>query len=58
MIVLNTSDIIGRTFIMSPQEDGQKFWVCIVNIIDDHETTLEQEPGHTKFICYVDDGQF
>ena len=37
---LNTSDIIGRTFLRPPQEDGQNFRVRIGKMIDDNEKKL------------------
>ena len=37
---LNTSDIIGCTFIRPPQEDGQNFRVRIGKMIDDNEKKL------------------
>ena len=56
--VLDTYNIIGHIFLMTPQEYGQKFWVHIVNITYYHETKSSQEPGHTQFICYVNDDQY
>ena len=38
--VLDTSAIIGHKFLIPNQEYGQKLRVCIVKIIDDHETKL------------------
>ena len=58
MPVLNTSDIIGRTFLIPPQEYGQKFRVHIVKMIDNHKTKLEKDPDHTQFICSVYDYQY
>ena len=43
---------------MTPQEYGQNVWVCIVKIIDDHETKAAQELGHTQFICSINDDQY
>ena len=43
---------------MTPQEYGQNVWVCIVKIIDDHETKAAQELGHTRFICSINDDQY
>ena len=37
MPVLNTSSIIGCTYIMPPQEYGQKFQVRIVKMVDEHD---------------------
>ena len=58
MPVLNTSDIIGRTFLIPPQEYGQNFRVHIVKMIDNHKTKLEKDPDHTQFICSVYDYQY
>ena len=30
----------------------------IVEIIDNHETNLEQDSGHIQFLCLVNDGQY
>ena len=49
--VLNTSDVIGHTFLMPHQKDGQKFQVCIVRIIDYQETKWSQDPGQIQFAC-------
>ena len=38
--VLDTYHIIGYTFVMIPQEYGQKLRFCIVKIIYYHETKL------------------
>ena len=48
--VLNKSDIIGCTFIMPPQEDGQKFRVHIVKMIGEHKIKLVQDPDNTQFM--------
>ena len=55
MPVLNTYDIIGRSFILPPQEDGQKLRVHTDKINDYHETKSAQYTGHTQFICSVND---
>ena len=49
--VLDLSDIIGRTFLMKPQEYGQNFRFHIFKID-------EQEPGQTHFICSVNDDKY
>ena len=58
MPVLNTYDVIVSTFLMIPQEDGQKSRVYVVKIIDNHKTKIVQDPGHTQFICSVIEGQY
>ena len=57
MHLLDSSDIVGCIFLMPHQEDGQKFRVRIIQIIDEHEKKLAQDPGHTQFICSVNDDQ-
>ena len=42
---------------MPPQEYVQKFQVYIVKMMDDNETKFEKDPGHTQFICSVNDDQ-
>ena len=56
--VLNEHGIIVRAFLLLPQEYGQKFWVHIFSMIDDHETQGSQEPGHIQFICSINDDQY
>ena len=58
MTVLGSSGIIGCTFHMPSQEDGQKFWVRMVKMVDYLKKKLSQDPGHTQFICSVDYDQF
>ena len=50
MSVFIEHDIFGHTFLILPQEDGHKFWVCIVTIIDDHGTKVAHDPGNIQFI--------
>ena len=47
-VVLIEYDIIGWTFLILPQYDGHKFWVCIITIIDDLGTKLTHDPGHMQ----------
>ena len=43
---------------MPPQEDVQKFRVCIVKMIGDNEKKLAKDPVHTQFICSVNSYQY
>ena len=51
MDVFNTYDIIGRKFIMSPQEYGQKFRVRVVKIIDEYEKNITR-PGSKPYFIF------
>ena len=58
MPVFDPSDLVGRTFLMNPQEDGQRFRARIVQALEDHEADLEKNPTRIKFVCSVNDDQF
>ena len=56
--VLNTCDIIDCTCIMLLHKNSQKFWFCIVKMIDDYEFVLAKYPSPTQFICSVNSNQY
>jgi hypothetical protein len=47
--IFNPEDLIGRSFLMDEQEDGQKFRGQIVELIEDHESIVEDNPTRIKF---------
>jgi hypothetical protein len=47
--IFNPEDLIGRTFLMDEQEDGQKFRGRIVELIEDHESKVEDNPTRIQF---------
>ncbi len=51
--VFHPEDLVGRTFLLDPQEDGQRHWACIVKLVQDHEDDLAQNPSRLKFLCSV-----
>ena len=58
MPVINPTDIVGRTFLLEPQEDGQRHRARIVKEIQDHEAGVERNPDKIKFICSVNDDEY
>ena len=58
MPVVDPNDLVGRTFLMPEQEDGQRFRARIVRAIEDHERDLEKDPDRIQFLCSVNDDQF
>ena len=46
-------DVIGRTFLMDQQEDGQRHRARIVKLIEDHESKLQDNPTRIKYVCSV-----
>lgn len=58
MMVIKPEDMIGRTFLMDPQEDGQRFRAKIVEAIEDHDAKTKSHPRHIKFRCAVNGDQY
>ena len=58
MPVIYPTDIVGRTFLLEPQEDGQRHRARIVKEIQDHEAGVEHNPDKIKFICSVNDDEY
>jgi hypothetical protein len=45
----NPDDLIGRSFLIDKQEDGQKYRGKIVELIENHESKVEDNPSRIKF---------
>jgi len=56
--MFHPSDLIGRTFLLDPQEDGQRFHARIVEAVEDHDAKLHQRPERFKFCCSINDDQY
>ena len=55
--IFNPEDLVGRTFLMDAQEDGQWFRARIVKLVEDHDSSLQENPVRIKFVCSVNDDQ-
>jgi hypothetical protein len=53
-----TTDTIGKTFLMEPRDDGQRFRAKIVEAIEHYEDEQRQHPKHQKFRCLVNHDQY
>ncbi len=56
--MFHPSDLVGHTFLLDPQEDGQQFHACIVEALKDHDAKLHQKPECFKFRCSINDDQY
>jgi hypothetical protein len=56
--IINPGELIGRTFLTEPQEDGQRFRARIVCAIDDSDRELKADPKRIKFICSMNNDAF
>jgi hypothetical protein len=59
MPVFHPSDLVGKTFLMDPMEDGQRHdRARIVLAIEDHNGEIEDNPTRVvQFHCSINDGQ-
>jgi hypothetical protein len=55
--VINPEDLIGRSVLMDKQEDGQLYKGRIVQLIEDHESMVEDNPMRIKFWVSVSNDQ-
>jgi hypothetical protein len=55
MSVMCANDLVGHTFLMDQQEDGQHHHAHIVEFIQDHEHALLISDDHHKFRISIND---
>jgi hypothetical protein len=58
MIYFDTGDLIGRTFLMEKDDDRLRSRAQILEVIDDHEKNVADNPVLKKFRCQVDEEEF
>jgi hypothetical protein len=58
MPTIDPADLVGRTFLKAPREDGQRFRCKIVEAIIKSEGRLEKEPELVKFRCSVNNDKY
>jgi Reverse transcriptase (RNA-dependent DNA polymerase) len=51
--IFHPEDLVGRTFLLDEQKDGQKHRAKIVKMSEDHETSVEENPTRLKFVLSV-----
>jgi hypothetical protein len=55
--VFNPQDLIGRSFLMDKQADGQRPRGTLVQMLEDHESSLEDNPTRIKFRVSLNNDQ-
>jgi hypothetical protein len=58
MATISPHDLIGRTFLMNPQEDGQIYRARIVEAVKEHQNQVEERSDRIRFVCSVNDEQY
>ena len=57
MPVFHPSDLVGRTFLMDPQEDGQRHRARIGSAIEVHDGETADNPTRIEFLCSINDDE-
>jgi hypothetical protein len=58
LVIVNPYELVGRTFLMDPQDDGQHFRACIVDLVEDHQSKEHKSDNHHKFCISINDNQY
>ena len=51
-------ELIGKTFLKDPTEDGIRLRAKIIEKLEEDEDTRTKDPRFIKFRCSVNDGEF
>jgi hypothetical protein len=58
MVIVDPQELLGCTFLMDTQEDGQRFRAHIVECISDHESNVCRSDDHVKFRISVNEDEY
>jgi hypothetical protein len=58
MIYFDTGDFVGRVFLMEEDDDGLRYRACIIEVLDDHEKNVADNPVLKKFKCLIGEEEF
>ena len=58
MVIVNPQELLGCTFLMDTQEDGQRFRAHIVECISDHESNVRRSDDHVKFRISINEDEY
>jgi hypothetical protein len=58
LMVIKPEDLIGRTFLTAPKDDGHQYRARIVEAVDGHQQGIHDNPDHIRFKCSINDDQF
>ena len=58
MPTFDPTDLIGRSFLLPPEEDGQRFRGKIIEALTDNERELCNQPERIRFRCSINDDEY
>jgi hypothetical protein len=57
-VIVDPQELLGHTFLMDTQEDGQRFRARIVECISDHESNVRCSDDHVTFRISVNEDEY
>jgi hypothetical protein len=57
-VIVDPQELLGRTFLMDTQEDGQRLRTHIVECISDHESNFCHSDDHVKFRISINEDEY
>ena len=58
MLTLNPEEIIGRSYLSIPQEDGSQFRLHVIEALEEQDQRLNTDPNVIRFRCANEDGSY
>ena len=58
MPIIHPSDLVGRSFLMNTNDDGEKLRAQVVEAVKVYDDKLKDDPDHIKFVCSVNDDTY
>jgi hypothetical protein len=58
LAIVDPYELMGHTFLMDSQDDGQRFRARIVDLVKDHQSKVHMLDHHHKFCISVNDDQY
>jgi hypothetical protein len=58
MVIVDPQELLGCTFLMDTQEDGQRFRASIVECISNHESNVCRSDDHVNFWISVNEDEY
>jgi hypothetical protein len=58
MVIVDPQELLGCTFLMDTQEDGQRFRARIVECISDHKSNVRRSDNHVKFRISINEDEY
>ena len=56
--IFNPQELVGRSFLMEANDNGERHRATIVEVLEDHETNVRLNPTRLKFRVSVNDEQY